>query len=268
MKVLKERGEYLERKAWLNRDASVLLFSASILGMFSSLVLPSNIPMKAILFYLSALLILPGGTHLQRYLNYKKGVEGEKLVIEALLDLGDDYYLINDVKLGKGNIDHIVLGPNGVFVIETKNYSGKIICNGDVWMRHYEKGWRVNKWGIPYWGPEEDREISSPSMQVKLNALKIKRLIGEKFKGKITWIEGIVVFTNPEVELELRSPTVRVLRIEELCDYISRKESEMRLSQAELESIAECILNLSGENLELDWRIAPMEELIPLPGDG
>ena len=30
-----------------------------------------------------------------------------------------------------GNIDHIILGSNGIFVIESKNYDGKIICNGD-----------------------------------------------------------------------------------------------------------------------------------------
>jgi hypothetical protein len=40
--------------------------------------------------------------------------------------LSDDYYLLNDLYLrdGGGDIDHIVLGPNGVFVLETKNWSG------------------------------------------------------------------------------------------------------------------------------------------------
>jgi hypothetical protein len=30
-----------------------------------------------------------------------------------------------------GNIDHFLIGPNGLFVIETKNYSGNVKCNGD-----------------------------------------------------------------------------------------------------------------------------------------
>jgi hypothetical protein len=29
-----------------------------------------------------------------------------------------------NIPKGKGNIDHLVIGPTGMFLIETKNYSG------------------------------------------------------------------------------------------------------------------------------------------------
>jgi hypothetical protein len=70
---------------------------------------------------------------------YQQGFEGEKQVSKVLSStLSDDYFLINDVQLVAGkrsNIDHIVLGPTGIFVLETKNHSGKIIC--------YEESWRA-----------------------------------------------------------------------------------------------------------------------------
>ncbi len=46
------------------------------------------------------------------------------MVVETLTTLDNSYVLINDVVLPdrKGNIDHILVGPNGVFAIETKSY--------------------------------------------------------------------------------------------------------------------------------------------------
>lgn len=68
----------------------------------------------------------------RRYRTYRMGAEGETRVTQVLTsELNDDYYLVNDVvyindRGNKENIDHVVLGPNGVFAIETKNYRGKV----------------------------------------------------------------------------------------------------------------------------------------------
>ena len=53
-----------------------------------------------------------------------KGILGEKMVVEALTPLDNSYVLINDVVLPErtDNIDHILVGPNGAFAIETKSY--------------------------------------------------------------------------------------------------------------------------------------------------
>lgn len=56
--------------------------------------------------------------------NWVKGLEGENIVLEQLNTLPENYFVFHDVKLpgGYGNIDHIVVGPTGLFVIETKNF--------------------------------------------------------------------------------------------------------------------------------------------------
>jgi len=56
------------------------------------------------------------------------GLNGERQVIANISNkLGDEHSLFNDVMLrdGKtrGNIDHIIVGPRGIFAIETKNFS-------------------------------------------------------------------------------------------------------------------------------------------------
>ncbi len=59
-----------------------------------------------------------------------KGWFGEKKVARYLRKLPDEYTVLNDVILhtetGTTQIDHIVVSPYGVFVIETKNYKGWI----------------------------------------------------------------------------------------------------------------------------------------------
>lgn len=63
----------------------------------------------------------------------QKGIEGEKEVHEVLSQLPDDYYVLDDVILKKGQgttqIDHIVVSKYGIFAIETKNYRGDIYGN-------------------------------------------------------------------------------------------------------------------------------------------
>lgn len=60
----------------------------------------------------------------------KKGILGEQMVINEISKLSsEDYQLLNDVTLplatnGTTQIDHILLSRYGIFVIETKNYTG------------------------------------------------------------------------------------------------------------------------------------------------
>ena len=59
------------------------------------------------------------------------GKEGEFLVKHLIGDtVENEKYVINNLTLEKdgksSQIDHIVINPRGVFVIETKNYKGQI----------------------------------------------------------------------------------------------------------------------------------------------
>ena len=65
----------------------------------------------------------------------RKGARGERIVATRLRDgLTDEYQILNDVYLPLPDgtttqIDHIVVSQYGIFVVETKNYSGWIFGN-------------------------------------------------------------------------------------------------------------------------------------------
>ena len=56
-----------------------------------------------------------------------RGARGEEHVGELLDALAQESWrVIHDASLGHGNVDHIVIGPAGVFTVETKSHPGPV----------------------------------------------------------------------------------------------------------------------------------------------
>jgi Nuclease-related domain len=56
-----------------------------------------------------------------------RGARGEEHVGGLLEHLGEEGWLvIHDASFGRGNVDHILIGPAGVFTIETKSHPGPV----------------------------------------------------------------------------------------------------------------------------------------------
>lgn len=67
----------------------------------------------------------------RRMESYFKGARGEEHVSGILKVLPDGYHIFNDFAAGRTRVDHVVVGPSGVFSIETKFWSGRVtIENG------------------------------------------------------------------------------------------------------------------------------------------
>ncbi|HSX66177.1 nuclease-related domain-containing protein [Nocardioides sp.] len=66
---------------------------------------------------------------------FEKGATGERLVAEALKQLPPDWFVLNDRRWpgrSRANIDHVVVGPSGVYVIDAKNWSGRLAVKDGV----------------------------------------------------------------------------------------------------------------------------------------
>ncbi len=232
MKILKLSGTYLKRKAYQHLILGTLcLFVLVVIFLTTDPILPLYIDLGrydntrafAMIVPLIGMLIF-----YRLHRSYQKGFEGEKQVTKVLSStLSDDYFLINDVQLvagKKGNIDHIVLGPTGIFVLETKNYRGKIVCYEDSWTRIGQ----------------------NPYKQARRNASTVYKVIKASgiLASKPPWIKAVAVFANKKVELDRRKApsNPEVLKIDELTNYITQ---ETRcLSAQEIELMSKEILNV------------------------
>jgi hypothetical protein len=59
-----------------------------------------------------------------------RAAAAEIQVSQILAGLPDDFQVINDLVTTDGNIGHLVVGPTGVFLIETRNWRGTVSDNG------------------------------------------------------------------------------------------------------------------------------------------
>lgn len=62
----------------------------------------------------------------RRMESFFKGARGEERVAGILKSLPEAYHLFNDFVAGGCHVDHVVVGPAGVFAIETKFWNGKV----------------------------------------------------------------------------------------------------------------------------------------------
>ncbi len=71
--------------------------------------------------------------------SFFKGARGEEAMAGMLARLSDDWHIYHDFVAGKYHVDHVLVGPAGVFAVETKNWrdqvvleSGELIAGGHV----------------------------------------------------------------------------------------------------------------------------------------
>jgi hypothetical protein len=58
---------------------------------------------------------------------WARGAEGERRLAAHLTRLlGDRAVFLHDRKVGRANIDHMTVAPSGVWVVDAKNYTGRV----------------------------------------------------------------------------------------------------------------------------------------------
>jgi hypothetical protein len=144
--------------------------------------------------------------------SWMKGDKGEKLVSSYLEDLPSGYFTFNDVNIpgGKGNFDHIVIGPTGIFLIETKNYSGFFKIYGNDW----------------YSRSSSQKMKRNPGNQVKLNALDLSKFLNKKLNRKI-WVTGVVSLIKSNFKVVKKPEYYAVIGASDLTQFILRNDNKV-----------------------------------------
>ena len=121
----------------------------------------------------------------------RAGIAGEQLVAAELgRALGDDWTLLRGYRNRRGEIDHLLLGPRGLFAIEVKNINATVYIDGD--------HWRADKYDN-YGNLVEQRLIAdrrgrSPSEQLNEPAAELERFLYER--GQRVAVQRVVVLTH------------------------------------------------------------------------
>ena len=153
--------------------------------------------------------------------NWKAGYTGEAQVANLLEDLPDDFHVFHDVKHRDlaGNIDHLVVGPTGVFVLETKNWRGHVEYSPDKKL--------LND------GRDKTAEMNALLQRVFSVRDKIKAL-----SGLDVYVKGVMVFTRASVSPSFDA-TIALHQDDYLVDKCLKWDNkEHHLSKANVDTVA------------------------------
>jgi len=147
--------------------------------------------------------------------------QGE-IEVNEVLEKIKGYKLLSNVMIkresGTSQIDHILIGKKGVFVIETKDYNGKIY--GD----QYSKYWmqKLNGRKNTFYNP------------IRQNYGHIKAL--EEMLDRKDIFISLIVFTNKSNIKKIKAE-VPVIQLKKLKRFIKKYKSDIYLSKDEISEI-------------------------------
>lgn len=160
----------------------VLIFSFLVEGLYFAGLLPFWLAGPSVLATLATYLAWDKKTD-RTDATWGEGARGEARVgaeLERLQERG--FHVFHDWDSGRGNVDHFLVGPHGIFAVETKAWSGKITCEGE---NLAKDGWAL-------------RGKDDPLGQARGNAWKIHGLV-EGASGVKAWVVPVLCFTKAEV---------------------------------------------------------------------
>lgn len=173
------------------------------------------------------------------------GALGEQKVVKTLEILSDDFFLINDFSVSFSpaiynrqendyiksvQIDHILVAPSGIFLIETKNWSEKSLTN---------------------------LSLRSPVQQIRRTSFVLFKLLNNEMSNhrlrldrhhwgdrKIS-IRNLIVMTNTKPQEEFQY--IKVLTLNELLGYINYFKPTFTIN--ETQKIAEFLLHINEQKI-------------------
>ncbi len=134
---------------------------------------------------------------------YRQGQEGESLAVEIVRQsLDGRWVLFRNVVLPDqgGDIDAVLVGPGGVWVMEIKAYTGKYRNIGEHWEKLAGQRWHLMR--------------KNPGRQAKRNASHLSSFL--KADGINQWVTPVVVWANPRSKLSWENPAVKIWPIARL----------------------------------------------------
>ena len=213
---------YISPIFWISQSTNNLKTPSNLL----------NLSLQIIFIYIIAVLIMAAGviTYLYGKRNGKTTrtrVNNEKRRQVAVRknstanyfkNLPEGYFILNKLKIPNKRIkiNHVVIGPTGIFLIHINNLHGHYIINENKWMDDI--------------GKIVSKTVINPQ-QVKLNAIELKRFLESKnLNIDYVLINSIVAFPNNNFKVRKMPKTYTVISTKEISNFIVNSKLKMDLS--------------------------------------
>lgn len=156
---------------------------------------------------------------------FRRGEVGEERALHIIAQaLDGNWTIFRNLTIpgkNKADLDLVLVGPPGVWVIEIKNFSGEYRNVGDNWEYRNKNKWK--------------KAFKNPSRQALNNAVRL----GNFFKADNirVFVNPTVVWTNEESRLHVDNPSVSVWQITHLVDELGNIWQGEKVSKEDRDKI-------------------------------
>jgi hypothetical protein len=218
-RLVESRGKWGKRLPWFGM---VFLFGAVFMPFREELI-PWSWPVMAFGFVVTNL----GMFYFNRYVRTPLA---QDILDKELKGLDNRYCLFNYT----GPADHVLVTPTAILSITIRRMGGDIRCRGEKWSM------KTGFLSMLRFFSED--QLGNPSYDLRRDVSKVTALLETRLPNvegeKPVPIGGFVFFSNPDANLTVEDPTVRVLNTKNMKDYVRRLATGERLSPARTEAIA------------------------------
>lgn len=204
MRIVANQG-YIARGAFVGRYASLVGLSVLVAAfIFSWTRTSSLVTMQlglAAALLLGVLLSFIGGHYADRF---GPGHAHHLAVRNSLKGLDDRYVLFQYVLPAP----HVLLGPDGLTVLVVRSQPGEVAFSEGRW-HHRQRGKFLRLMA----GQEG---LGLPEADLEREVARITRALQQVLPAQDVPVRGVVVFTHPDVQLDLRDPPVPILHARKL----------------------------------------------------
>lgn len=243
-KVLKDSGKYVSRAAIEKRRKllAVILACTAVLFGLAGYIIGLQLRKQPLWMDLAAFGCL-AGMWLVLFVYTRQKIEAlekeraepaeqpnetqpETAVGRALEELPDTFRVIHHLTSSLGNVDHIVVGPTGVFALDVKAWKGVVSSDGN---------------GELLWN---QYTLDEPVARLfNERVLRIEEKAASQLPSFCPRFQPVLVFTAAKLQVD-RCNTVHCIRDDELRGHILASDAGKKLTDLQVEQIANGLIKL------------------------
>lgn len=191
------------RAAKLGSGAGFILILSGLILLW----VPWGSPWSYLVVLLGFLIGSVGNRQMNRWANEPRA---DQVLSRALRGFDDRHYLYNYILPA----DHVLLAPYGLFVIKAKGVEGRIRCLKDRWQRDFSL-LRLLRGFAP-------EPLGNPTEEARREVERLRRYIAQRLPGEGVEVKGVIIFTHPQVELEVGGATLPAMPLRSLKSYLRK----------------------------------------------
>jgi hypothetical protein len=199
---------YIQTRSKIGRYASLgglAVLAGGLLTSFLGQQRPELITLSFVCLLIGFVLSQVGIYYGNRFVRPDRPDEALTKALKGL----DDRFILYHYQLPA---PHVLLAPDACYVLAVQQQSGKVSARGDRWK--HPLGW---KW-LFAWASQES--IGNPTKAAQLEVETLQAQLAKKLPNVEVPLTPVVVFSNPDVELDVSDTAVPAIHIKKLKDWL------------------------------------------------